>query len=126
MMTREQLELLSLEELQQLGHKYGVQPLGSYGKRESWINCLLYFPERAIDQMRDGIGIHSPGSKVYDLINQALDLIGTPTDTQMALIRLTVEGQRVNELNLEYYQLKMWELYRVKTYLHQAISLLSK
>jgi hypothetical protein len=126
MMTREQLELLNLEELQRLGHSYGIQPLGSYGKREAWISMLLYFPIKAIDQMRDGVGLRSPGKSFYDLLKQASDLLGSPTDTQMALIRASVKGEKIGEVDLDFYQVKLLELYRVKIAIHQVMDTLTR
>ncbi len=57
MLSREQLEVLSLEDLHAIAKDYSIHPLGNHGKREAWINAIARFPYKAIDQMRDGIGI---------------------------------------------------------------------
>jgi hypothetical protein len=62
MLSREQLESLSLEDLKAIAKHYRVQPLGNHDKAESWMNVLLRFPYRAIDQMREGVGLRSPGN----------------------------------------------------------------
>jgi hypothetical protein len=56
MLSREQLEVLSLEDLHAITKDYGIQPLGNHGKREAWMNVIARFPYKAIDQMRDGMG----------------------------------------------------------------------
>ena len=65
MMSRFELELKSLEELQVIGRKYGIQPIRGYGERDEWIDTITRFPYKAIDQMRDGVGLHSPGVEAY-------------------------------------------------------------
>jgi hypothetical protein len=68
---------------------YRIQPLGNQDKAESWMNVLLRFPYRAIDQMRDGVELRSPGNNAVFYLKYMLDLIGEPTDSQFALIRAT-------------------------------------
>ncbi|PLZ84775.1 hypothetical protein CEN44_23805 [Fischerella muscicola CCMEE 5323] len=63
--------------------------LANHEQAESWINVLLRFPYRAIDQMRDGVGLRSPGNNVVFYLKYMLDLIGEPIDSQFALIRAT-------------------------------------
>jgi hypothetical protein len=51
MLPRESLKNLSLPQLQQLGRKYGIQPLSSWEKTEAWVNVLAAFPYKALDQI---------------------------------------------------------------------------
>ncbi|WP_026732354.1 hypothetical protein [Fischerella sp. PCC 9605] len=125
MMTRKELEALSLEDLRAMASHYGVQPLGSHGKSEAWINVLTAFPYRAIDQMREGIGLHSPGIEIYKYITVALDMIGKPTESQMGLLRLTKEEEYFEDEQMRFYQDKLYKLYRVKTLLHEAVRILA-
>ncbi|MBD2432896.1 MULTISPECIES: hypothetical protein [Fischerella] len=125
MLSREELEALSLEDLQQIARSYGIQPPGNYNNRESWINVLTTFPYKAIEQMRDGIGLHSPGIEIYKYISVALDMMGEPTDTQRALLKATEGAQRLVDKRWRMYQEKMYKLYRVKLLLHQAVKLLT-
>lgn len=68
---------------------YRIQPLGNQDKAESWMNVLLRFLYRAIDKMRDGVELRSPGNNAVFYLKYMLDLIGEPTDSQFALIRAT-------------------------------------
>ncbi len=124
MMTRKELEALSLEDLRAMASHYGVQPFGSYGKPEAWIAVLTSFPYRAIDQMKDGIGLHSPGIEIYRHITVALDMIGKPTESQMGLLRLTKEEEYFEDEQMRFYQDKLYKLYRVKMLLHEAVKIL--
>ncbi|PLZ96762.1 hypothetical protein CI592_21250, partial [Fischerella thermalis CCMEE 5328] len=56
--------------------------------KEVWINALARFPYKAIDQMRDGIGLHHPGKEAYEKLTQVLDLIWEATDSQRALLKM--------------------------------------
>ncbi|WP_026732851.1 hypothetical protein [Fischerella sp. PCC 9605] len=125
MMTRKELEALSLEDLRAIASHYGVQPLASCGKSEAWITVLTSFPYRAIDQMREGIGLHSPGIEIYKHITVALDMMGEPTESQMGLLRLTKEEEYFEDEQLRFYQDKMYKLYRVKILLHEAIKIIA-
>ncbi|RAM51129.1 MAG: hypothetical protein C6Y22_12170 [Hapalosiphonaceae cyanobacterium JJU2] len=120
MLSRESLKNLSLPQLQQLGRKYGIQPLGNWGKKEAWINMLTGFPCKAIEQMRDGVGIHSPGIEAYHAINVVLDLLGQPTIAQKALIRATKNNEWLKDEYSRRYQQKLLDLWSVKLMLEQC------
>ncbi|PMB18653.1 hypothetical protein [Fischerella thermalis] len=126
MLSRESLRNLSLPQLQQLGRKYGIQPLGNWGQTEAWVNMLAAFPYKAIDQMRDGVGIHSPGIEAYHAINVALDLLGQPTNTQKALIRATKNNEWLEDEHSRRYQQKLLDLWSVKLMLEQCQQLLAR
>ncbi|MFB2773318.1 hypothetical protein ACE1AT_29205 [Pelatocladus sp. BLCC-F211] len=126
MLSRESLKNLSLPQLQQLGKKYGIKPLGSWEKTEVWINILSAFPYKAIDQMRNGVGIHSPSLEVYHAIDVALDLLGQPTDAQKALIRATKNNEWLNDEHSRRYQQKLLDLWSVKLMLEQCQQLLAR
>ncbi len=52
MLSREQLEKLSLEDLQAIARDFGITPIsGNFKTKEVWINALARFPYKAIDQM---------------------------------------------------------------------------
>ncbi len=121
MLSTEQLELLTLEDLQAIGKEYGIQPLVGYNKREEWIRALSRFPYKAIDQMRDGVGISHPGAGAYDMLTMVLNLIGEPTDSQKALIRAAKMGDFVDDETQRFYQEKMLELYQNASVLREVI-----
>ncbi|MBD2431823.1 MULTISPECIES: hypothetical protein [Fischerella] len=125
MLSREYLEKLELEELQSLAKSYGVQPIGNYVKREAWINVLANFPYKAIDQMKDGIGLHSPGMNAYFMLTTVLDMLGEPTDSQLALIRATRKDEWLVDEQWQFYQHKLNELYTIKTMLQQIVKMLA-
>jgi len=113
MLSREQLQSLSLEDLKAIAKHYKIQPLANYDLAESWMNVLLRFPYRAIDQMRDGVGLRSPGNNAVLYLKYMLDLIGEPTDSQLALIRATQNDESLKGEEWQFYQEKLFELYRV-------------
>ncbi len=120
MIPRSKLQNKSLEELQALGKKYNIHPIGGYRNREAWINTLSRFPCKAIDQMKDGIGLHSPGLEAYRQLTVLLDLIGEPTSSQAALIRATHMGEWINDPDLRFYQEKLFELWRMRILLMEV------
>lgn len=124
MMTREQLESLSLEDLKAIAKHYRIQPLGNHDKAESWMNVLLRFPYRAIDQMREGVGLRSPGNHAVLYLEYMLNLIGEPTDSQFALIRATQNDEWLQDEDWQFYQQKLFEIYRVKLLLKEALKIL--
>ncbi|BAZ66408.1 MAG: hypothetical protein KME28_08225 [Pelatocladus maniniholoensis HA4357-MV3] len=124
MLSREQLELLSLEDLQAIGKDYGIQPVGNYSKRELWIRAIARFPYQAIDQMRDGVGMHHPGINAYYLLTQVLDMIGEPTDSQKALLKASDCEQWLQDQQWRFYQEKMQDLHRTTILIRNAIKLL--
>ncbi len=126
MMTREQLKKLTLPELQTLGKRYGVRPIGNWGKTEAWVNTLSAFPYKALEQMRDGVGVHSPGLEAYHAITVALDLIGHPTDSQLALLRATKNNEWLQEEYWRRYQQKLVDLWSAKLMLEEVLKLLVK
>jgi hypothetical protein len=124
MLSREQLEKLSLEDLQAIARDFGITPLGSYGKKEVWVNALARFPYKAIDQMRDGIGIHHPGKEAYDKLTEVLDLIGEPTDSQRALLKMCDADKWIDDETWRFYQEKMRDIGRASVLIRNAIKLL--
>jgi hypothetical protein len=124
MMSRFELENKSLEELQVLGRKYGIQPIRGYSERDSWIDTITRFPYKAIDQMRDGVGLHSPGVEAYHHLTMLLDLLGEPTDSQAALIRATHLSEWMEDPTWRFYQEKLFELWRMRFLLMEVRKLL--
>jgi hypothetical protein len=124
MLSREQLQSLSLEDLKAIAKHYRIQPLANHDQAVSWMNVLLRFPYRAIDQMHDGVGLRSPGNNVVFYLKYMLNLIGEPTDSQLALIRATQNDEWLKGEEWQFYQEKLFELYRVRLLLKEALKIL--
>lgn len=126
MLSREELEKLSFDELKSLANYYRVVPVGEVGKPESWIKALDCFPKLGISQTRDGVGLRSPGSNCYLLIGTASDMLGEATYHQMALIRATQMGEWMADENDRYYQEKLMQLYEIKQCIQKLLDLLNR
>ncbi|WP_026732493.1 hypothetical protein [Fischerella sp. PCC 9605] len=125
MMSREDLENKTLTELKRIAAFYGVAPIGDIGNKESWIKALVSFPGAAIDQLRDGNGLRFPEPyRIHDLLSQASDLLGSPTDSQIALIRATVRGEKMRDNIDQYYQERLFTLWLAKKLIQDAVRLL--
>jgi hypothetical protein len=125
MLSREQLEKLSLEDLQAIARDFGITPIGgNFKTKEVWVNALARFPYKAIDQMRDGIGLHHPGKEAYDKLTEVLDLIGEPTDSQRALLKMCDADRWLENETWRYYQEKMRDIFRAQILIKNAIKLL--
>ncbi|WP_315791512.1 hypothetical protein [Fischerella sp. JS2] len=118
------MQSLFLEDLKAIAKHCQIQPLGNQDQAESWINVLLRFPYRAIDQMRDGVGLRSPGNNAVLYLKYILNLIGEPTDNQFALIRATQNDEWLKGEEWQFYQEKLFELYRVRLLLKEALKIL--
>ncbi|WP_026735324.1 hypothetical protein [Fischerella sp. PCC 9605] len=115
MMTREDLENKTLAELKRIASFYGVMPIGDIGSKDSWMKALTTFPRAAVEQLRDGNGLKFPQAhRLYDLVSQASDLLGSPTDSQLALIRATVRGEKMKDTVDQYYQERLFTLWLAK------------
>lgn len=125
MFTRSELEIKTIQELRQLCQRYGVRPTGNAGYKVSYITSLMAFATIALSQFKQDKGIKSPSFGNIQSIGEALDEMREPTNEQMALIRVSLEGRRM-EYPQRYEQEKLYTLYKVKLLLSEAVNLLSQ
>ncbi|QSJ15134.1 hypothetical protein JYQ62_25205 [Nostoc sp. UHCC 0702] len=125
MFTRSELEALKLEELKALCQRYSLPPTGNAGYKSSYITSLMAFSAIALSQLKEGRGIKSPSFGSIQSIGEALDEMREPTNEQMALIRVSLEGKRM-EYPERYEQERLYTLYKVKLLLSEVVNLLSQ
>ncbi|MFN6571755.1 hypothetical protein [Dendronalium sp. ChiSLP03b] len=120
MFSRSELELLTLQQLKILCFRYGLGASGNPAVKTSYITTLRAFPALAIQQLQEGRGLKLPTFSSLQNIGQALDEMGTLTPQQSALIKISLEGRRM-EVPARYDQERFLALYKAKNYLEQAI-----
>ncbi|MCF2147941.1 hypothetical protein IQ276_016210 [Desmonostoc muscorum LEGE 12446] len=125
MFTRSQLEIKTIPELRDLCRQYGIKPTGNPGYKVSYITSLLVFPQIALQQLRQGKGLKSPGLAVIQFLEGVTDEMNSPTDEQAALIKIAMEGKRMNYQD-RYDQENLLNLHKAKIHLEMAIGLLSQ
>ncbi|QSJ16221.1 hypothetical protein JYQ62_31440 [Nostoc sp. UHCC 0702] len=125
MFTRSELEASLLQELKDLCLRYSVKPTGNAGYKVSYITSLMAFPAIALLQLKQGKGIKSPNFASIQSFGEALSQMREPTDEQMALIRVSLEGKRM-EFPERYEQQRLYSLYKVKLLLSEVVNLLSQ
>ncbi|QSJ19350.1 hypothetical protein JYQ62_11880 [Nostoc sp. UHCC 0702] len=125
MFRRSELEAMTLQELKDLCLRYSIKPTGNAGYKVSHITSLIAFPQIALLQLKQGRGIKSPSFGSIQSIGEALDEMSEPTDEQMALIRVSLEGRRM-EYQERYEQERLYTLYKVKLLLSEVVNLLSQ
>lgn len=125
MFTRSELEIKTLKELRDLCHRYGIRPTGNPGYKVSYITSLMAFTVLALHQMAEGRGLKAPSFKSFQHIAAAVHEMSSPTNEQIALIRITLEGKRVSYPD-RYEQQKLLNLHKAKMMLEQAVTLLSE
>ncbi|WP_017651299.1 hypothetical protein [Fortiea contorta] len=125
MFTRSELEIKTIEELRNLCRRYGVKPTGNIGYKISHIAPLIAFPTLALKQMQENRGLKFPSFGSFQEMEIALDEMGTPTDEQIALIRISLEGRRMSYPH-RYQQEKLLSLYKAKLSLEEVIRLLNQ
>ncbi|MBW4612558.1 MAG: hypothetical protein KME21_04635 [Desmonostoc vinosum HA7617-LM4] len=123
MFTRSELEVLTTAQLKILCARYGIKPTGNPGYKTSHIVSLMAFPQLALQQMRQDNGLKILGFTVIQTLTGIVDEINSPTDEQAALIRISLEGRRMNYPD-RYDQEKLLALYAAKVKLEQVIELL--
>ncbi|MDZ7958917.1 MAG: hypothetical protein RMY34_13715 [Aulosira sp. DedQUE10] len=124
MFSRTELEVLTIPELRVLCQRYGIKPTGSTADKTAYLTSLMAFPTIALSQMQQGRGLMMPSFANLQNLEVALDEINSPTDEQVALIRISFEGRRM-EYPARYDQEKLLAIYRAKLLLEEAITLLS-
>ncbi|MEH2067252.1 MAG: hypothetical protein V7K47_03620 [Nostoc sp.] len=123
MFTRSELEIKTISELRDLCRRYGIKPTGNAGYKTSFIVSLMAFPQLALQQMRQVKGLKTLDFNTMQIISTAIDEMGSPTDEQSALIKITLEGRKMNYPDrYEQEKLLAWHLAKMK--LEQAIGLL--
>ncbi|QSJ20572.1 hypothetical protein JYQ62_00255 [Nostoc sp. UHCC 0702] len=125
MLTRSELEIKTIQELRDLCRRYGVKPTGNSGYKTSYIVTLMAFPQIAVSQFKQGKGLRNLDFAVTQVISTAIDEINSPTDEQAALIKITLEGRKMNYPD-RYDQEKLLALHKAKMHLEQAMALLSQ
>ncbi|WDD35321.1 hypothetical protein PQG02_13815 [Nostoc sp. UHCC 0926] len=125
MFTRSQLEIKTVPELRDLCRRYGIKPTGNPGYKVSYITSLLVFPQIGLQQLRQGKGLKSPGLSVIQFFEGVIDEMNSPTDEQAALIKITMEGKRMNYPD-RYDQENLLNLHKAKIHLEMALGLLSQ
>lgn len=83
----------------------------------------MAFPALALAQLEDGRGLKKLSFASYQNLSVALDEMNTPTTEQIALIRISMEGRRM-QYPQRYEQEKLLILYKAKDRLEQVITLL--
>ncbi|MBH8561427.1 hypothetical protein I8748_04405 [Nostoc sp. CENA67] len=123
MFTRSELEIKTIQELRQLCQRYGVRPTGNAGYKVSYITTLMAFPALGIQQFQESRGLRTPSFASFENIATTVDEINSPTDEQIALIRISLEGRRMN-IPDRYDQERLLMIYKAKLALEQAIDFL--
>lgn len=125
MFTKPELETLSLEQLRELAIMYGVQPTGNPDFRANWISSLIRIPFTAVKQVEQGRGLIAPPLASFQALGKILNEFGEPTDEQVSLIRMTLDG-RWMPYPERYDQVKLLHLYKAKALLASVIDLLGQ
>ncbi|MDZ7959196.1 MAG: hypothetical protein RMY34_15170 [Aulosira sp. DedQUE10] len=124
MFSRTELEVLTIPQLRILCQRYGVRPTSTGATKASYITSLMAFPAIALNQMEWGRGLKMLSFGNLQNLGVALDEMNSPTDEQVALIRVSFEGRRM-EYPQRYGQEKLLAIYRAKLLLEEVITLLS-
>ncbi|MEH2329714.1 hypothetical protein [Nostoc sp.] len=125
MFTRSELEIKTIRELRDLCRRYGIKPTGNPGYKVSYITSLMVFPQLALHQMQEGKGLKPPTFTTFQYIGAAIDEMSSPTDEQIALIRLTLEGRKMAYPD-RFEQEKLLNLHKAKMLVEQAFAMLSQ
>lgn len=123
MFRRSELEAMTLQELKALCLRYSVRPTGNAAYKVSYITSLMAFPGLALNQLKQSRGLRNPSFASFENMGTALDEINSPTDEQMALIRISMEGKRM-EYPDRYDQEKLLSLYKAKLLLEELVIIL--
>ncbi|MEH2289841.1 hypothetical protein [Nostoc sp.] len=85
----------------------------------------MVFPQLALHQMQEGRGLKPPTFTTFQYIGAAIDEMSSPTDEQIALIRLTLEGKKMAYPD-RFEQEKLLNLHKAKMLVEQAFAMLSQ
>ncbi|MBH8577783.1 hypothetical protein I8752_33435 [Nostocaceae cyanobacterium CENA369] len=123
MFTRTELETRNIKELKELCQRYSIKPVGNQGYKTTLITALMAFPRMALIQMENEKGLRHPTFADVQNIGEALDRMGSPTDEQIALIRASLEGRRM-DYPYRYQQERLMQLYKAKLLLEELVNVL--
>ncbi|MBW4643302.1 MAG: hypothetical protein KME23_09975 [Goleter apudmare HA4340-LM2] len=125
MFTRSELEIKTIAKLRILCQRYGIKSTGNSGYKVSYITSLMAFPQLALQQMNEGRGLKIPSFSSIQSLTVAIDEMGQPTNEQIALIRISLEGRRVNYPH-RFQQEQLLNTYMAKIRLEDALGILTK
>ncbi|WP_017652134.1 hypothetical protein [Fortiea contorta] len=125
MFTRSELEIKTIAELRTLCQRYGIKPTGNSGYKVSYITSLMAFPQLALQQINEGRGLKIPSFGSIQCLTIAIDEMGTPTNEQIALIRILLEGRRMNYPD-RFQQEQLLSTYTAKVRLEDALGILTR
>jgi hypothetical protein len=125
MFTRTELELLTIPELRDLCRRYGVPIICNSSGKTGYIALLQAFPQVALQQMRVGKGLRLPDLACMETLAAVVTQIGEPTDQQISLIRISLEGRRMAYPD-RFDQEKLLAIYKAKAEIERAIDLLNQ
>ena len=125
MFTRSELEVKTIPELNRLCQRYGIKPSGNRAYKTSYITSLMAFPAIAISQFKQGKGLRAIDFADFQAIGRMIEVMETPTDEQAALIKITLEGRRMNYPD-RYDQERLLAIHQAKMLLERAFALLSQ
>ncbi|MFN6568330.1 hypothetical protein [Dendronalium sp. ChiSLP03b] len=123
MFTRTELETRNIKELKELCQRYSIKPVGNQGYKTTFITALMAFPRMALIQMENEKGLRHPTFADVQNIGDALDHMENPTDEQIALIRASLEGRRM-DYPYRYQQERLMQLYKAKVLLEELVNVL--
>ncbi|RCJ18187.1 hypothetical protein A6770_06325 [Nostoc minutum NIES-26] len=123
MFTRTELETRNIKELKELCQRYSIKPVGNQGYKTTFITALMAFPRMALIQMENDKGLRHPTFADVQNIGDALDHMENPTDEQIALIRASLEGRRM-DYPYRYQQERLMQLYKAKVLLEELVNVL--
>ncbi|WP_414571753.1 hypothetical protein [Nostoc sp. CCY 9925] len=109
--------------MKDLCRRYGIKPTGNAGYKVSYITSLMAFPAIALNQLQEGKGLRRLSFASFQAIGAALDEMNSPTDEQAALIKISLEGKRMQS-PARWEQEKLINLYKAKSLLEQVMDLL--
>lgn len=124
MFTRSELELQSIPELRNLCRRYGLNIIGASGKA-GYIALLQSFGQIALQQLKAGKGLKLPNLACMETLGTVLTEIGEPTDQQISLIRISLEGTRMSYPD-RFDQEKLLAIYKARIEIERAIDLLNQ
>ncbi|AFY31504.1 hypothetical protein [Calothrix sp. PCC 7507] len=124
MFTRTELEVRSIPELRNLCRRYGVNVVGASGKA-GYIALLQSFPQIALQQLRASKRLKLPNLTCMETLATVLSEIGEPTNQQISLIRISLEGRRMSYPD-RFDQEKLLAIYKARMEIERAIALLNQ
>jgi len=98
--------------------------VGASGKA-GYIALLQSFAEIALQQLRASKGLKLPNLMCMETLATVLTEIGEPTNQQISLIRISLEGRRMSYPD-RFDQEKLLAIYKARMEIERAIALLNQ